>query len=105
MAVSHTGSPYISIYKRDGDEFTKLNIPVLLPGDSLGCSISPDNIYLAAVHVNSPYLTICKASESTGVEIIPANNTLPSNFKYAGYANEDGTVGQEIEMVKLFEKA
>ncbi len=104
LAISHTGSPYLSIYKRDGDVFTKLNVPSLLPGDSVGCSFSPDTVYLAAVHINSPYLSICKAADSTGLEITPANNILPQNFKYAGYANEDGTVGQEIEMVKLFEK-
>jgi len=66
LAVAHNNSPYITIYKRSGDTFTKLGNPVNLPaGDAYGCKFSPDGIYLAVAHKNSPYITIYKRSGDT----------------------------------------
>ena len=43
MSVAHTNSPYITIYKRDGDTFTKLANPDVLPtGIGWGTAWSPD---------------------------------------------------------------
>ena len=52
-------SPFIIIYKRNGDTFTKLPNPNMLPpGNSIGLSFSPDNNYLAVSHNVSPFITI-----------------------------------------------
>jgi hypothetical protein len=60
MAVAHATSPYITIYKRSGDTFTKLADPSSLPtGDGRGVAFSSVGIdYLAVAHDTSPYVTI-----------------------------------------------
>lgn len=61
LAAGHGSSPYLTIYKRDGDTFTKLTNPSALPtGQVNGVAFSPDGVYLAAGQGNSPYLTIYK---------------------------------------------
>ena len=63
MAVAHAGSPYITIYKRSGDTFTKVSDPSTLPtGPGNGCAFSPDGTYLVVAHYTSPYITIYKRS-------------------------------------------
>ena len=57
LAVAHVNSPYITIYKRNGDTF-KLPNPGVLPTNS--SSFSPDNNYLAVAHGTSPFITIYK---------------------------------------------
>ena len=42
LAVAHNSSPYITIYKRNGDTFTKLSDPATLPTDEgRGVAFSP----------------------------------------------------------------
>ena len=53
--------PDIRIYKRNGDTFTKISDPDILPtGNVYGVSWSDDDVYLAAGHQVSPYITIWK---------------------------------------------
>src|SRR5690606_2656030 len=48
LAVAHSSSPYITIYKRSGDTFTKLANPGTLPsGTSRGCAFDSTGTYLA----------------------------------------------------------
>jgi WD40 repeat protein len=48
LAVSAGDSPYIYLYSRSGDTFTKLSDPASLPSDNaLTCSFSMDDVYLA----------------------------------------------------------
>jgi len=63
MVVTHKTTPYLLIYKRSGDTFTKLPNPSSLPA-STGWypSFSPDGTYLAVAHSSSPYITIYKRS-------------------------------------------
>lgn len=71
LAVAHSPSPYISVYKIDGGEFNKIDNPVGLPtGTGWGCAFSSDTTYLAVAHSNSPYVTIYK------------NNSYWSDGKY-----------------------
>ena len=66
LAVAHISSPYITIYKRDGDTFTKLANPsVMPPGQSLACTFSPDGVHLVVASMTSPYLTIYKRDGDT----------------------------------------
>lgn len=61
LITGHWGSPYITIYKRNGDAFAKLSDPAILPPSTAnGVAVSPDGIYLAVAHNSSPYVTIYK---------------------------------------------
>ena len=78
LAVSHSDSPYITIYKRSGDTFTKLPNPSALPTDNVyGCAFSPDNNYLAVVYYDSPYIIIYKRSGDTFTKL-PNPSALPA---------------------------
>jgi hypothetical protein len=59
LAVAHATSPFITIYKRSGDTFTKLADPSILPpGTGYGTAFSTDGAYLAVAHATSPFITI-----------------------------------------------
>lgn len=76
--ASMNNSPYINIFKRSGDTFTKLANPATLPtGHSYGAAFDPTGTYLAVGHSASPYLTIYKRSGDTFTKLAnPA--TLPT---------------------------
>ncbi len=78
LAHSINGEPYVSIYKRAGDTFTKLANPsTLATGVVTGVSFSPNDEYLALSHTNSPFVTIYKRSGDTFTKL--ANpSTLPA---------------------------
>ena len=61
MSVAHATTPFITIYKRDGDIFTKLDNPDVLPASTgNGIAFSPDVNYLSVAHNISPFITIYK---------------------------------------------
>ena len=62
LSVCHYDSPFITIYKRSGDTFTKLPNPSTLPtGNGYGTAFSPDGNYLSVADSASPYITIYKS--------------------------------------------
>jgi lipopolysaccharide export system protein LptC len=66
MAVAHFTSPFITIYKRSGDTFTKLANPATLPASTgNGVAFSSDDTYMAVAHSTSPFITIYKRSGDT----------------------------------------
>lgn len=66
LAVATYSSPFIIIYKRNGDTFTKLPNPAVLPtGSAEKCTFSPDGNYLVVAHSKSPYITIYKRDGDT----------------------------------------
>ena len=68
LAVAHGGSPYVTVYKRDGDTLTKIANPDVLPaGNGYGVSWSPDGQYLAVGHNNSPFITVYRNDPLTTV--------------------------------------
>lgn len=83
-------SPFIFIYKKNGNSFKKLSNPAILPaGTVYGCSWSPDSVYLTVNHANSPYLTIYKRSGDTFIKLsnptlIPNSSTSGSNWSNDG---------------------
>ncbi len=90
MALADSVSPYIIIYKRSGDTFTKLSNPATLPtGSGYDVSFSYDNVYLAVAHVASPYITIYKRSGDTFTKLsdpatLPTGNGRGCAFSYDG---------------------
>src|SRR5690554_1483990 len=66
LVVAHDSSPHVTIYKRNGDTFTKLDDPAALPGGvGYGAAFSPDGAYLAVAHYTSPHVTIYKRNGDT----------------------------------------
>jgi len=50
IAAVHATSPYITVYSRSGDTFTKMSDPATLPTTTgVHCSISDDGLWMAAV--------------------------------------------------------
>ena len=90
MAVAHSVTPYITIYKRSGDTFTKLPNPTTLPtGSSNSVAFSSDGIYMAVGHYTSPYITIYKRSGDTFTKL-PDPATLPIGSSYSVTFSSDG---------------
>jgi WD40 repeat protein len=128
LSVVHGGSPlfglldyFITIYKRDGDTFTKLSNPANFPtGTSNGIAFSLDGVYLSVAHNTSPFITIYKTDPTKDLaevgitQIFKANNRLKSpifssNFNIneyrLGYANEAGNENDEIQFTEIFRRA
>jgi len=77
LAVAHSISPYITIYKRSGDVFTKLDNPDDLPTDAKCLAWSHDSTYLAVGINASPYIYIYKRSGDTFTKLTNPDD-LPS---------------------------
>jgi WD40 repeat protein len=70
LAVSHSTSPYVTIYDWSTGSPVKIANPATLPtGDGSGCAWSPDGRYLAVSHSTSPYVTIYDWSTGSPVKI------------------------------------
>src|SRR5690606_10078121 len=58
MAVSHTGSPYITTYDWIDGAWVKRPDPASLPRDiGHGVALTPDGTVMAVAHHASPYIT------------------------------------------------
>ena len=79
MAVVVPGSPYITIYKINGNVFNALDTPLALPAaGAFGVEFSPDGASLVVGHGTSPYITIYDIAGDDFTKIAnPAS--LPSN--------------------------
>jgi hypothetical protein len=72
-------SPFINIYQRAGDLFSRIPNPAGLPlGDIRSLSWSPNSDFLAGGHGTSPYLVIYQRSGSTFTKLANVA-TLPAN--------------------------
>ncbi len=90
MAVVHDISPYVTIYKRSGDTFTKLANPSTLPtGLGRGCDFSTNGDYLSVAHASSPYVTIYKRSGDTFTKLADPS-TLPTGTGSAVDFSDNG---------------
>jgi WD40 repeat protein len=86
LAVAHSTSPYITIYKRSGDTFTKLADPATLPpNNGLGTAFSPDGTYLAVAHDVTPFIAIYKGEETL---ILPDLTPTDTRLKAKIYTGE-----------------
>jgi 6-phosphogluconolactonase (cycloisomerase 2 family) len=91
MAVSYDNTPYINIYKRSGNTFTKLSNPATLPSNAGNTvSWSPDSTYMSVGISASPWIIIYKRSGDTFTKLTnPA--TLPSTSIKSSAWSSDGT--------------
>lgn len=91
LAIAHTTSPFLSIYKRSGDSYTKLANPGTLPtGNGGGAAFSADGVYLAVAHDVSPFISIYKRAGDVFTKLAnPA--TLPTSTGNDAAFSSDGT--------------
>jgi hypothetical protein len=99
MAVGHQISPFITIYKRSGDVFTKLPNPATLPVDlSYGVVFSADGVYMAVSHYSAPFITIYKRAGDVFTKL-PDPASLPAGLGYSVAFSSDGvymSVGHDV---------
>lgn len=79
VAIGHNTSPFITIYERDGDTFTKLANPSSLPPnrpDGLAFS-SVTGRFLALANISSPYIVIYERNGNTFTKLDDPG-TLPA---------------------------
>jgi len=80
LSVAHSNDPFVSIYKRSGDTFTKLADPNILPtSNANGVAFSGDGIYMSVAHGTSPFVTIYKRSGDTFTKLANPASLPPSN--------------------------
>ena len=91
MFVSHMTTPFISIYERNDDTFTKMADLTDLPtGNGYDIDITDDNAYLAVgVYGTSPYIAIYKRNGTTFDKLpdpvdIPIAGALCVEFSHSG---------------------
>lgn len=90
--VSHSITPFLSIYKREGDSFTRLPNPDILPGGSVnGISFAHEGNYLAVTHTGGSTLTIYKR-EGDAFTKLPDPFILPSKSPLSCAFSPDGTL-------------
>ncbi|KAA8750133.1 hypothetical protein [Paenibacillus sp. UASWS1643] len=91
MAVGSNATPFLLIYKRSGDVFTKLANPSVLPGGiPNGLAFSPNGDYLYVGVNGSPYFMIYKRSGDTFTKL-PDPTVLPGGSVTYIRAANDGT--------------
>ena len=74
LSVAHNTTPFVTIYRRDGDTFTKLANPSTLPtGTGRGVAFSPDGNYLSVAHYTTPYITIYNRLDGVPLRFIIPN--------------------------------
>jgi WD40 repeat protein len=83
LAVAHTVAPFLTIYKRTGNTFTKLPNPAILPtGKARAVHFSADGTYLAvAINPGSPGLIIYKRTGDVFTKL--ADPDITHNNAYA----------------------
>lgn len=90
LAVGHSTSPYLTIYKRTGDTFTKLSDPATLPvGAVYDVRFDPTDTYLAC-HVStvSTKLVIYKRSGDTFTKLANPSSFPPGNVGGLGWYHD-----------------
>ncbi|WP_227397372.1 WD40 repeat domain-containing protein [Jeotgalibacillus aurantiacus] len=89
-AVAHVSSPYITIYKRSGDTFTKLANPSTLPTlNAFSVDFSSNGDYLVVGHTNSPYITIYKRSGDTFTKLANPSALPTGNASGVAFSPDD----------------
>ncbi len=90
LAVTYETSPYLALYKREGNSFIKLPNPSILPpGEAKACAFSADDTYLAVTHDESPRITIYKRSGDIFTKLsnpstLPAGDAVGCAFSADG---------------------
>lgn len=84
-----TVSPYLAIYKRSGNTFTKLATPATTPtGGAQKLKFSPDGNYLAVPHSSSPFITVYKRTGDTFTKLTNPTTLPVGNANSVAWASD-----------------
>ncbi len=104
IITTHSATPFLTIYRREGTDFIKEDGPsVLPPGNALFAAYNPIQPHLAVVGVNEPYITIYKADILGDYlhKYLGFTDFYYKNYINFGYANEDGIIDDVIDITTL----
>ncbi|MBM7868890.1 WD40 repeat protein [Clostridium pascui] len=110
VAIGHSSSPFLTIYKRSGDVFTKLTNPAVIPGGVVyGCAFSSNGKYLAVKVGATPYLIVYKRSGDVFTQITTTNpmSTAIGTCKFSKDSNylivsgNNGTTSGSLTIYKI----
>ncbi|UOK65275.1 hypothetical protein MT997_13580 [Paenibacillus sp. OVF10] len=79
LCLAHGTSPFATIYKREGDTFTKVTFSDTLPSLAEGCAFSPNGKLLSIVTTTSPFVSIYRR-EGDSFSRLPDPIKLPSGY-------------------------
>ena len=89
LAVGHSGNPFLTIYKRSGNQFTKLPDPAELPsGVVKGVAFSHDSNYLAVAHNSHPFITIYKRNGDSFLKLPDPDHLPASDGKHLAFSHD-----------------
>jgi tryptophan-rich sensory protein len=93
LAVAHATTPYITIYNRSSDTYTKLSNPSTLPTGTAYASVwSPSGLSLAVAHATSPYITIYNRSGNTFTKVTNPGNLPTGGGEFAAWDTGGATL-------------
>lgn len=102
VAITTSGSPYVIVWKKEGNTYTKMANPDVIP-TGIGRNLTYGNIspYLVVTHTTSPFVTIYKADilgdfahKYTGLNDLYVPNYV--NFGYATTAGLTNAINKKI---------
>lgn len=72
----HDGSPKLSVYKRNGDEFTRLSVSFNISGQLTDCSFTLDGSYLFCANGANTWGSMFKRNGDQVTQILTSGVTL-----------------------------
>lgn len=114
LAVGSQGSPYLFVYKYDGDTLTKMADPGSIPpGAVQSVSFSPNGKYLGVGYGASPYFSVYTVNETTGslfkipdAPVIAASTANGIKFspdsKHVAVATSGGGSGSSTPNIRVY---
>ncbi|WP_339166101.1 tail fiber protein [Paenibacillus sp. FSL R5-0341] len=90
LAFAQASSPYLSLYKRVGEDYIKLPNPTSMPTNvARAVSFTPDGVYLAVGHATSPFVTLYKRTGDVFTKLpnlspLPTDETKAVSFSANG---------------------
>lgn len=99
MCLAVGTTPFISLYKRNGDAWSALPAPATLPAGAVTCcAFSRNGNYLAVGHYTAPFITVYKRSGDSFVKIPDLATALNQRVTNCHFS----PVSDHLAMVGLF---
>lgn len=106
LAIGGDASPYLRIYKRNGDNYTALSITQFVSGSVIGLSYSNDGKILAVSIKTSPFVIFLERNSDTYTKIeIPELkfSSLKNDIKFCNNGKYFAGVGSGTESIAMYQ--
>ena len=109
LAVAHNDIPFLTIFKRDGEVFTKLDEPSISPtGHGFDVAWSTDGTHLSVAHTTSPFVSVYQRSDDVFTKLADPDILPGGNGKSVSWSPDGGHVAvghSSGEFITLYQKA